>query len=66
MRGTTITEAIEAALDKQIADEEDRRQERAAKFLRLVREIQEELAALPILDPRPIDEILYDEDGLPH
>ncbi|GEM_PF-1572750 len=27
--------------------------------------IQERARAAPILDPRPIDEIMYDEDGLP-
>lgn len=27
--------------------------------------IQERVRAAPVLDPRPIDEILYDEDGLP-
>ena len=31
-----------------------------------IRVIQERIAALPVLDPRPYDEILYDEDGLPH
>jgi antitoxin VapB len=32
-----------------------------------IREIQESLAKLPVLDPRTPDEILgYDESGLPH
>ncbi|WP_132090137.1 type II toxin-antitoxin system VapB family antitoxin [Caulobacter sp. BK020] len=33
--------------------------------LALIAEIQARVAALPILDPRDPDEILYDEDGLP-
>lgn len=34
-------------------------------FLVGVREIQKRVAQLPILDSRPADEILYDENGLP-
>ena len=30
-----------------------------------VEKILEEVRKLPILDPRPMDEMLYDEDGLP-
>lgn len=34
-------------------------------FMALVRDVQRRVAALPMLDDRPADEILYDEDGLP-
>jgi antitoxin VapB len=37
-----------------------------ARRMAVIREIQQELAALPRLDDRPMDEILgYDENGLP-
>jgi len=34
-------------------------------FIALVRDVQRKVAALPTLDDRPADDILYDEDGLP-
>lgn len=34
-------------------------------FLAGIREIQKRVAKLPILDNRPAEEILYDENGLP-
>jgi hypothetical protein len=37
----------------------------ADNFLAGIREIQKRVAKLPILDDRPADEILYDENGLP-
>lgn len=33
--------------------------------LAFIAAIQDRVAALPVLDPRDPDEILYDEDGLP-
>jgi antitoxin VapB len=62
--GETLTEAVLNALRERLA-----RQKNAARRLP-VREILEEarrrLAARPVLDPRPADEILgYDENGLP-
>jgi antitoxin VapB len=40
--------------------------EEQARRERVIREIQEEVAKLPVLDPRPMDELLgYDENGLP-
>jgi len=42
------------------------RPEEQARRMAVIREIQQELAALPRLDDRPMDEILgYDEYGLP-
>jgi hypothetical protein len=40
------------------------RRERAARERR-IKKILAEVRKLPILDPRPADEMLYDEDGLP-
>ena len=63
-RGLTLTETIKAALkqyeqfSKPLRDNERMRRE--------VRQIQNEVAALPVLDDRSPEEILgYDENGLP-
>ncbi len=34
-------------------------------FMAFVRDLQQQLAAAPDLDPRSADELLYDSDGLP-
>ena len=40
--------------------------EEQARRAAVIREIQESVAKLPVLDPRPMDELLgYDDDGLP-
>ena len=40
--------------------------EEQARRMEVIRQIQEEVARLPVLDPRPADELLgYDENGLP-
>lgn len=45
--------------------ERDERRRSGRNFLEMTWRIQKEVRALPVLDPRPIDELLYDEDGLP-
>lgn len=70
LRGTSFTGAIRLAVSDALRREgepveEDERERRARAFRERVREIQERVAALPTLDPRHPDEILYDEDGLP-
>jgi antitoxin VapB len=61
--GESLTEAIRNALRDRL-ERESRRSRRS--MAAEVRWIQERIAALPILDPRPSDEILgYDEHGLP-
>jgi len=61
LEGKTITDAVRSALqekhDRLLAAREEKR--------RRVRETLERIWALPILDDRPADEILYDENGLP-
>lgn len=58
-----------ALLEERIAllpsEERDERRRSGRNFLEAVWKVQREIAALPVLDPRPIDELLYDEDGLP-
>ncbi|UFP96351.1 type II toxin-antitoxin system VapB family antitoxin [Gloeobacter morelensis] len=56
-----ITQAIEERLEKIRAQARSRREGIAERLLALgTRSV-----ALPILDPRAPDEILYDENGLP-
>lgn len=60
-KGVTVDEAVREA----VAKEAEREAEVARKKAEL-RRIQAELAALPVYDDRPPDEIIgYDENGLP-
>lgn len=62
--GESLTEAVVVALRERLRRETGRRQ--AVSVSEQLREIRRRLAALPILDPRPADEIIgYDENGLP-
>ncbi len=66
LRRTTVTGAIEHALDRSLRDEAIEKERRIEEFRALVKEIQDEVAKMPILDDRSPDEILgYDENGLP-
>ncbi|HEV7672020.1 MAG TPA: type II toxin-antitoxin system VapB family antitoxin [Thermoanaerobaculia bacterium] len=64
LTGETKTEAVRRALRDQLV-----RLRRERKGRRLADELDEialRCASLPVLDPRPADEILgYDENGLP-
>jgi antitoxin VapB len=61
--GESLTEAIRRALEERLARETRRRDRR---LVAEVRRIQERVARLPVLDPRPADQLLgYDEHGLP-
>lgn len=46
-------------------EEQEERSRREEEFMAAISDIQRRVAELPVLDPRPIDEIVYDEDGLP-
>jgi antitoxin VapB len=61
LEGTSITDAV----GKAIEERKQRILEDRARRAREVEQILAEVRKLPILDPRPADEILYDEDGLP-
>ncbi len=65
LTGETKTEAVRRALRDQLV-----RLQRERKGRRLTDELDEIAllcASLPVLDPRPADEILgYDENGLPN
>lgn len=61
----TMTEAVKAALREKLEREQVRDEKRRARILREVRRLQQEFAALPVLDARSPEEILgYDENGL--
>ena len=63
--GESVTEALATALRDRPDREMGRAYERERK-LDGIREIQREVAELPVLDDRTPDEILgYDENGLP-
>lgn len=61
--GESLTTAIRRALEERLQREQRRTQLPVAAE---IRRIQERLARLPLLDPRPADEIIgYDDHGLP-
>lgn len=60
-RNIDMTEAIRQAVEHELAASEERRSAR----IKRMRAIEERIAAMPELDSRPLEEILYDEDGLP-
>jgi antitoxin VapB len=62
---SSVTDAVIDALRARLANAEPHPDSVEARLAR-VREIQERVAALPVLDHRSADEILgYDENGLP-
>ena len=61
LEGTSITDAV----GKAINERKQRILEDRARRAHEVEQILEEVRKLPVLDPRPADEMLYDEDGLP-
>lgn len=60
LTGETITDAVEAALVDRLE------RERRARGDTTLDDIVERFGALPVLDPRPADELIgYDDTGLP-
>lgn len=61
--GESLTEAVVVALQQRLLREHARRGPRIGVRLR---RLQSDVAMLPVLDPRPPEEILgYDDNGLP-
>lgn len=61
-----IKMAVGDALKREGQDVEETDRERVAReFKAVIKEVQERVAKLPVLDPRTPDEMLYDEDGIP-
>lgn len=63
LAGESMTEAVDRAVAERL-DRIHRRRNKAAVVERLL-EIGHECAALPVLDKRPPEEMLYDKRGLP-
>ena len=61
--GQSVTQAVTQAM-RETLERETRRRGRD-EIARQLMEIGERAAALPVLDPRSPDDMLYDEDGLP-
>jgi antitoxin VapB len=59
--GTTITKAVERAIDARLALLMDRAERRR----RASEETLQRLRGYPVLDARDPDDLLYDKDGLP-
>lgn len=62
--GETMTQAVITALRERLAREERKAQE-IDLLVEEVMQIGRHFAALPVLDPRSLDDMLYDESGLP-
>ena len=66
LTGKPLTQAVNDALIREIKRANGvKRPPQADSFWQEVRKIQAAVAALPILDARQPDDILYDEFGLP-
>jgi antitoxin VapB len=62
--GETITDAIKIALEERLTRERARRASHS--LAAIIRNIQDSVARLPVLDARPAEELLgYDDAGLP-
>ena len=59
-----LTDAVTTALRERLDRTPPKPRTREEKIA-FVRELQERIARLPVLDPRDPDDMLYDEDGLP-
>jgi antitoxin VapB len=62
--GETMTQAVITALRERLAREERKAQE-IDILVDEVMQISRHFAALPVLDQRNLDDMLYDESGLP-
>ena len=62
--GESLTDAVTMALRERLERTLAKPLTREEKIA-FVREIQDRIAKLPVLDPRDPDDMLYDEDGLP-
>ena len=62
LTGESLTEAVTVAIRERI----QRLRPGDDVFLERIRRLQDEIAAMPVVDPRTGDEIIgYDENGLP-
>ena len=52
LRQSTVTEAVEAALERDVVELEKAREKEVKRRLAAIKQMQDEIAALPVLDPR--------------
>lgn len=62
--GETMTQAVITALRERLAREE-RKAQNIDSLVEEVMQIGQHFVALPVLDQRSLEEMLYDESGLP-
>ena len=66
LTGETLTEAVRRSLAERLARERLKRGRAPPILAQELEEIVQRYSALPVLDPRPADEIIgYDQQGLP-
>jgi antitoxin VapB len=66
-RGISLTNAIRSALAESLTNDNELRQAEIERKLAAIKEIQAEVAKLPVLmSDEEIDAWMYDENGLPH
>ena len=66
-RGISLTNAIRSALAESLTNDNELRQAEIERKLAAIKEIQAEVAKLPVLmSDEKIDAWMYDENGLPH
>lgn len=65
-RGLGVTSAIQLAVDNELARDDPPKKD-PKKVMAALREIQERVRRLPVIDPAVnTDDWMYDENGLPH
>lgn len=65
LTGESLTEAVTRAIAQRLERERARGRGRRVGVAARLRNLAEEYTALPLLDERSPEEILYDADGLP-
>ena len=66
-RGISLTNAIRSALAESLTNDNELRQAEIERKLAAIKEIQAEVAKLPVLmSDEEIDAWMYDGNGLPH
>lgn len=65
LTGESLTEAVTEAIAERLEREREQRRALEGNRRTAVQTLVAEFQRLPVVDPRPADEILYDAEGLP-
>ncbi|MEL6621523.1 MAG: type II toxin-antitoxin system VapB family antitoxin [Pseudomonadota bacterium] len=65
LTGESVSQAVTSAIAERLEKERARKRKDRTGLAGRLMAIGEEMTALPLLDERTPDEILYDENGLP-